>query len=231
MPKVDQRHFEEKANKIVDAAIRVCKTKPAYAVTLRDVVKESGISQGGMYCYFSSIDEIFAEILNRAYSEFQLGDTVDEVFQSNQPLHEVIMDSFALLGQLADRMVARYGKLLYEINTLYANEPERAVKIIDRIRVTNDTNVVIGKIMTLIEANIASGVCRPVMPKEHILLLIGVTIQGITAIIFPQNAEQLKAQTGVKEEYATAQGMMKILAQTVLRLIEINESEEIKDGN
>ncbi|MCL2842935.1 MAG: TetR/AcrR family transcriptional regulator [Oscillospiraceae bacterium] len=227
MPKVDKGHFEEKANKIVDAAIRVCKTKPAYAVTLRDVVKESGVSQGGMYCYFSSIDEIFAEILNRAYSEFQLGDAIDEVFQSNKPLHEVIIDAFALLGQLADGMVAQYGKLLYEISDIYANEPERVVKIIDRIRVTNDTNAVVGRIMTLIEANIASGTFNPMMPKEHILLLIGVMIQGITkTVTFSQNAEMLKAQTGVTEEYTTAQGMMKVLAQTILRLIETDNSEE-----
>jgi len=226
MPKVNQGHFEEKANKIIDAAIRVCSTKPAYAVTLRDVVKESGISQGGMYCYFSSIDEIFAEILNRAYSEFQIGDRIEEVFDHNKSLQSVIVDAFALIGQLLDQMVAKYGKLLYELNTIYANDPERVVKVIGKIQVTNDTNVVIDRLMTLIETSVASGACHTKIPKEQILLLTGVTIEGITTITSWQNAAMLQAQTGVTEEHTTAQGMMNILAQTILHLIEINESKE-----
>ena len=53
-------------------------------VTLRDVVKECGISQGGMYNYFTSIDEIVVEILNRAYGEFQIADSANEIFESNK---------------------------------------------------------------------------------------------------------------------------------------------------
>ena len=73
MPKVDKEHFERKENLIVDAAIRVCQIKPAYEVTLRDVIRESGISPGGMYCYFSSIDEIFAAISQQMLSRDKYG--------------------------------------------------------------------------------------------------------------------------------------------------------------
>jgi len=218
MPKVDEKHFIDRANKIVDAAIRVCKIKPVHSVTLRDVVKESGISQGGMYSYFSSIDEIFAEILNRAYGEFQIGEAANEIFGSDRQLNEIITDIFALIGKLADDMIAKYGRMVYEISDIYTTEPERAMKVMDRIQVTNDTNAVVGKVIALIEAEVASSTITLKLPKEHILLLMGVAIQGIVrTVAFTNSPEIIKAQTGVSDEFTSAQGMMRILAQTVIQ--------------
>jgi len=226
MPKVKEEHFIERANKIVDGAIRVCRTKPAHAVTLRDVVKECGISQGGMYNYFTSIDEIFVEILNRAYGEFQIADSANEIFESGKSLSTILMESFAIIGKLTDDMIAKYGKILYEISDIYAGAPERVVKVIDKIKVTDDTNAVIGMLMTLIDQNVSSGAVKLKMPREHILLLIGVTVQGIVrTVAFTNSAEMIKAQTGVDDEYTSAQGMMKILAQTVIQMVETIQSE------
>ena len=151
MPKVKQEHFDQRANQIVDGALRVCKTKPAHAVTLRDIVKECGISQGGMYSYFTSIDEIFVEILNRAYGEFQIGEVASEIFDSDKPLTELITETLALCGKLTDEMVAKYGRTLYEISDIYAAQPERVVKVMDRIKVSNDTNAIIGKLISAID--------------------------------------------------------------------------------
>jgi len=223
MPKVKEEHFVERANQIVDGAIRVCKTKPAHTVTMRDVVKECGISQGGMYNYFTSIDEIFVEILNRAYGEYQITDYANEILESDKSLSTIIMESFALLGKLTDDMIAKYGKTLYEISDIYAGAPERVTKVIHRVKVTDDTNAVISGLMTLIDQNVACEAVKLKMPREHILLLIGVTVQGIVrTVAYTNSLEMIKAQTGVNNEFTSAQGMMKILAHTVIQMIEIS---------
>ncbi|ADY55551.1 regulatory protein TetR [Syntrophobotulus glycolicus DSM 8271] len=220
MPKVDKEYFAEKEKTIVDAAIRVCKSKPAYAVTLRDIVKECGISQGGIYRYFSDIDEIFAEIMNRAYSEYQIGGSTDAIFDSDNPPGKIIADSFALIGQLTDNIISQYGNLIYELNAIYLNEPERGQKVQGRIKVNNDSDALLGKTIAFIEAHISNGYFNPEMPKEHILLLIGITIQGIARMItFSENVEVLQTQFGITMEYTTAKGMMTILAQAIIKLL------------
>ncbi len=34
-------------------------SKPVHDVAMRDIVLESGMSQGGVYKYFSNLDEVF----------------------------------------------------------------------------------------------------------------------------------------------------------------------------
>ena len=224
MPKVKQEHFVKRANQIVDGALRVCKTKPTHEVTLRDVVKECGISQGGMYCYFTSIDEIFVEILNRAYGEFQFIEAASKIFDSDKPLMELITETLALCGKLTDEMNAKYGRTLYEISDIFDADPERVVKVIDRIKVSNDTNAAISKLISIIDQEVVHGAVKLKLPKEQIKLLIGLISQGIVrTTAFPNSTETIKAQTGVSDEHTTAQGMMRIFARVLLELMEITE--------
>ena len=55
MPKVKNEYLENKRNEILDAAFAVCKRKPAYDITMTDIVSETGMSQGGVYKYFNNI--------------------------------------------------------------------------------------------------------------------------------------------------------------------------------
>lgn len=68
MPKVSQEYLDNKRNAIVSAALKVCKSKPLYQITMKDIIRESGVSQGGIYRYFKSIDEILVEVINRSSS-------------------------------------------------------------------------------------------------------------------------------------------------------------------
>ena len=67
MPKVDKSYFEKKKNKILEAAFSVCMKKPVYSVTMSDIISETGLSQGGVYKYFSNIDDIFIALTNKIH--------------------------------------------------------------------------------------------------------------------------------------------------------------------
>jgi AcrR family transcriptional regulator len=229
MPKVKKEYFEEKAQDIVDGALRVCRSKPAYSVTLKDVVRECGISQGGIYCYFSDIDEIFVEILNRCYRENRLSADAFQIFDSGKKPEKIICDSFSMLGEMLDSIISKYGNLIYELNALYLGNPIRGQKIQPLIEVTNDGDMFLSKLIEFIGNNIVNGDFKPSLPKEHLLFLVGITFQGITyTSTFTQNSDLLRKQYGIEKNYASCMGMMKIFSQALIQILKTENEEETK---
>ena len=151
MPKVTKEYVDKKKNEIVDAAIRVCKSKPAYTVTIRDVVKECGISQGGMYHYFSCIEEIFGEIVNRAYCEMNFTAEADRIFDSGKQPSEIIEDSLMLLGEMMDSFFDRFGNLIFELEMIYLEKPEGAKKMRERFTANEDAQALVFKVKGIVE--------------------------------------------------------------------------------
>ena len=224
MPKVNEEYIAEKKKSIVDAAIRVCQSKPVYAVTLRDVVKECGISQGGLYHYFKDIDEIFAEILNRCFLENKIAESNYKIFESNMPLHEIIIASFAVMGQLIDDTVNQYGRLIYELNSIYLNEVERGLKVLNLIQNHNDVEVFFDKIFSLIEAHIKRGNFELAVPIEDLKILVIVAIQGIQqSVTFSQKSLNRENEHYRNNSYKTAKEMTTILAHSINGMLQLKE--------
>ncbi|MCL2852542.1 MAG: TetR/AcrR family transcriptional regulator [Defluviitaleaceae bacterium] len=219
MPRVTEEYFTNKKRTIVDAAIRVCRLKPAYSVTMRDVVRECGISQGGIYYYFSNIDEILVEIIDQAYKELQRGNEIDSIFESGRPPDEIIMESFMLIGRTMDGLFNQYRSLIHEIIAIQLNEPTRMAAVTSKSN--DDMLAFLGKVSLFIESRVADGSCRGTISKEYILFLIAATITGIgKAVTFPDDAKQQLELVGLTgNEYTTAEGMMKVLAEIVVQLI------------
>jgi TetR/AcrR family transcriptional regulator, transcriptional repressor of aconitase len=66
MPKVAQSHLDARRQQIVDAA-RVRFARQGFARTsMADIVAETGLSNGAIYRYFSSKDEIVAAVCEQA---------------------------------------------------------------------------------------------------------------------------------------------------------------------
>jgi len=61
----NEKQRKAKIRKILDAARLVFCRKGFLAVTMQDIIDECGISRGGIYIYFASVDEIFLEVMKR----------------------------------------------------------------------------------------------------------------------------------------------------------------------
>lgn len=59
MPRVSPAHERETRDRIAAAALRVFSERGFHRATMQDVVRESGLSVGAIYTYFSSKDELF----------------------------------------------------------------------------------------------------------------------------------------------------------------------------
>ncbi|MCL2203591.1 MAG: TetR/AcrR family transcriptional regulator [Defluviitaleaceae bacterium] len=64
-----ERKREDKQRKILDAAKRVFCRKGFLAVKMQDIINECGISRGGIYIYYASVDEVFLGVVKRRNKE------------------------------------------------------------------------------------------------------------------------------------------------------------------
>ena len=55
---------DKKRQLILDSAAKVFSDKGYKAVTMKDIVEASGISRGGLYLYFSCVEDIFLAVLD-----------------------------------------------------------------------------------------------------------------------------------------------------------------------
>ena len=65
----NEKQRQQKAKKILDAARQVFYRKGFLAATMQDIIDECGISRGGIYLYFASIDEVFLEVMKQRNKE------------------------------------------------------------------------------------------------------------------------------------------------------------------
>ncbi|HEY2710199.1 MAG TPA: TetR/AcrR family transcriptional regulator [Caulobacteraceae bacterium] len=62
MPKTSQAQKDARRQQILDAALRCFSRDGFHATTTADIVRESGVSQGSLYLYFTTKDEIIAAL-------------------------------------------------------------------------------------------------------------------------------------------------------------------------
>lgn len=69
MPKVDQSYLDARRRQIVDAARRRFADQGFAGTSLADIVAESGLSNGAIYRYFASKEDIVAAICEQTTSQ------------------------------------------------------------------------------------------------------------------------------------------------------------------
>ena len=92
-PKVSLEYKEVTRDRILDSAERLFEKKGYYDTSMDDIVKESKMSKGAIYGYFSSKEELFESLQERDYAQS---------FQSSLALLEAKMSAREKLEKLAD---------------------------------------------------------------------------------------------------------------------------------
>lgn len=192
MPKVNESHYEKKKQEILEAAKRVCLNKPIYNVAMRDIVVESGMSQGGVYKYFSNIDEVYVALLNQNVLTHDVEAEIDSLIDESKEPMEVLRDFMSYIGSYIQRTVGGSDKIYFELVALYANEPERFMKIKDQLLQVSVLEYLQKKLVTFILHHIEIQYFHPNIPVEDIFAFMMTTINGITheavlAFSLPEN--------------------------------------------
>lgn len=85
---------QEKRKMILDTARDVFGEKGYSTVKMSDIVEACQISRGGLYLYFSSIEELFQEvIIEQSKQKFSI---ITKMTEENQPFHTILFLYFDL---------------------------------------------------------------------------------------------------------------------------------------
>lgn len=181
MPKVSEEYFINKKREIADAAYRVCLRKPVSNVTMTDIIKETGLSQGGIYRFYTDLDDILSAMIVNMRESFGIIDDTDEIFKNckDQSAKDF---SFAVCDMLADRMeksLMTIQKINFDLSVLSINEPERVEKILGSVKTEGNMEHLTKATVELMSMKIQSGDCKPKVPVEDLMQFIACAYAGI----------------------------------------------------
>ena len=113
MPRTpDEKYRRAKQNKILDGAHTVFCRKGFLAVTMQDIIDECKISRGGIYLYFSSVEELFREVSSRRNkAKFSI---IRKAVDDNEPFMTVLDDYIALQKERLLHMENSLLRAMYE---------------------------------------------------------------------------------------------------------------------
>lgn len=69
MARVSERYYEIRKREIIEVVFRICDRKTVCSITMQDVIDEVGFSQGAIYRYYKSIDEILTDLLSQIHRD------------------------------------------------------------------------------------------------------------------------------------------------------------------
>ena len=138
---------------ILEAATAVFARKGFDGASMDDIVRESGISKGGLYWHFKSKDEIIAAILRQFFDQ-EMAD-LEAIVARKGPAGERLVQ---LAGHLADEMEHAFGLLPISLEFYAVAARQESVRAFlqdyyDNYQIT---------LQELVEEGIARGEFRPV---------------------------------------------------------------------
>lgn len=179
MPKVKEEYLEGKKEEILDAALAVCGRKPAYDMTMSDIVAQTGMSQGGVYKYYNNIDLVLADLINRANSMGDHKARIDEIMESCRSPEEKLGDLFKVSELYFTDLLIGYIKILFELGTMFAYSSERNAAISRNVKTASTFSHLIGCASQVIMTGTENGCFAPVIPVTEILAFNVASFDGI----------------------------------------------------
>jgi AcrR family transcriptional regulator len=179
MPRVNEEYINQKRTSIIEATIAVYETKPLYQITMRDIIKQLGVSQGGIYRYFSDVDEILVEMINRCNPSGDYKGMIDEIIKNSKSSKQAVEELFEFLGNYMQENSGILGKILFELTVIMSIQPDRGRKIQSKIKDGQSGQYFIQQLNKVIRNGVAAGFFYPVIQLEQILSFISIAIDGI----------------------------------------------------
>ena len=179
MPKVNEEYLNSKKKEIINAAFEVCKRKPAYEVTMSDIVAETGMSQGGVYKYFNNIYSVYAALIDEANLVGDQKEKIDEIMGSGFKPETKLKKLFAVAEDFFSDMLLSYNKILFELGTFCIQNPEYDKRINGETKVTPIFPYLANRVAELIISETKSGYFKPVVPVSDILNYVVSSFDGI----------------------------------------------------
>lgn len=211
MPRVNEEHTKKKRAEILQAAKRVCNQKPIYDVAMRDVVIESGMSQGGVYKYFSNIDDVFAGLLNEESLSHQVKQRIDSILLDHTDPIVKLEGVMMYLAEYIENLLTRSGSIFYQLMSLYSQNPERYEKVKDQIHEVSNLEYLHVKFSQFLGEQLEKKVFVPSIPKDELVTFIETYMSGVV-----NNMATLPSQAAIEIIHQKMKILLRILKQLLV---------------
>lgn len=213
MPKVSQDYINNKRESIIDAAFKIFLEKPLYEMTMLDVIKQAGLSKGGIYRYFKDIDEVIVELVNRESRRNDYRNVIDNIIMENDQYKTVVRELVSFLGKYFDESSRILGKIQFELTVMGANHPQRVHQIINNLNEQENGQYLMSVLFNSIIEGCKTNEFAPQMPIEDIFMYIRVYIEGVVKVVV------LERCYGNKEGTTDPLKLMDMLTDSVLGML------------
>ena len=214
MPKVSEEYIADKRNFILECTGEILKEKPLYLVTMRDVIKKAGFSQGVIYRYYANLDEIFVDYINKHTICNVLEQKIDALLSSEQSAQIILSDCFIAMGEyIAELLKSIIGKTFFELQILYSSDFEKTRAIFPKLKFKQSLEYSQYKTVEYALRKLEEGVFRSQIPPLSLLAFVTIFIDGIAqSVVFNSaggNNQDSEATPDIPE-------MFQVLAKAVI---------------
>jgi AcrR family transcriptional regulator len=218
MPKVKDEYRKDKKNFILECTGEILKEKPLYLITMRDIIKKAGFSQGVIYRYYVNLDEIYVDFINKHTTYNFLEQRIDALLSSEQSEKMILAECFIAMGEYIEELLKSVvGKTFFELLVLYSSDFEKRNTIFPKIKFKQSLEYAQQKIVEYAMRNVEKGVFRPQIPVRSILLFVSIFIDGIAqSVVF--NAA---GSTNDPESATDIAEMFQTLAKVVINFLDV----------
>lgn len=214
MPKVTVQYIEEKKNIIMDCTRELMKEVPLYRITMSDIIKKVGCSQGMIYRYYQGVDEIYVNLMNRETKDIPFRDKIDEILEKEENYSIKIEQLFQELGNyILDVQDRIGGKFYYELQVTYAFDKKKQRDLLPTVLFKQNLLYFQEKVVEFLLAGREDGIFRAETSIQTIVLYAGSVIDGIG------NFAALREEIDAKNKRDEVLSMFQILSNQVLSML------------
>ncbi|MCY6958388.1 TetR/AcrR family transcriptional regulator [Clostridium brassicae] len=215
MPKVNKDYINKKKTQILDAAFRIFQQKPLYEITMLDVIREAGISKGGIYRYFNDIDEVIIALINKKTAQNNYKHKIDQILTSKNTTEGIIEALFTFLGNYINESSSTLGKFQFELTVYLSNHPEKGEKFKSLLTEQENGQYLVGSLFNKIIEGVNKGEFEASFPLHDIFTYITTTIDGVV------NKVVLQKCYGANEYSIDVIKIFKIISNSVLHMLAV----------
>ncbi|MFC6171418.1 TetR/AcrR family transcriptional regulator [Loigolactobacillus jiayinensis] len=177
--KTNEERKQIKRENILKGARQVFGRKGLLDVTMKDIIDECGISRGGIYLYFDSVDAIFVAVIGQRSS--RKFDGIRAEVKANRPFEELLAKYFA---EHKDRLLNQVGNsLLRATYEYYYTHNSAADHAFQQAQISSSQQT--------IYAILQLGVTQGILLEQHLdelaetfmLIIEGLSVLAITGAI------------------------------------------------
>lgn len=220
MPKVTEEYLVNKRNLILECTNEILKEKPLYQITMRDIIKKAGFSQGVIYRYYANIDEIYMDLINRNPISNLLEQRIDNLVNSEQAIKSVVSDCIIAIGEYIEELLKSIGgKTCFELLVTYAYDAQKRNELFPKLKFKQSLEYAQNKTSEYLMQKIHQGVLQTTISIDSIIMFTGISIDGIMQRVAMDALENEKIAVDVPEMFQT-------LAKALISFLEEHHIEQ-----